>query len=280
MTLAGGAVLTLLGFLLITAVYVVTQAVVGSAVGARVEVIALGTGPVLYEFTRRGITYRLNWIPTGGYTKFFGHGEELDDEASSAANNPNFEDLPPHRRIVILLSGPISNLVLGIILLGLPVVWQSRQLAVDPQALTPIAPSAVPNLGLQQQAATWHGQFKLFDEACLGFFRAVLQWKVQGSWGAYVGFLITSGAVVSQDLGGWFTSLGVISLFLCGFNLAPFPALNGGHTLFAVGEYFDKDIMRRLKLTLTIPAVLILWLAYLLMIWIDFCWCLAQWKHG
>ncbi|KEO81857.1 RIP metalloprotease RseP [Tumebacillus flagellatus] len=76
------------------------------AVGVRVEEFAIGFGPAIIKHKRKGIAYRLNWIPLGGYVKMLG---EDNPEAADAPDS--FNNRPIAARILVIVAGVIMNLI-------------------------------------------------------------------------------------------------------------------------------------------------------------------------
>ncbi|HOA14235.1 MAG TPA: site-2 protease family protein [Myxococcota bacterium] len=83
------------------------------AVGVTVTKFSLGFGPKIIGFTRGGTEFLLSAVPLGGYCKFMGDDPE---------NPPAFDDRKKGflttdiwRRTVIVLAGPVFNLVLPLV---------------------------------------------------------------------------------------------------------------------------------------------------------------------
>ncbi len=75
--------------------------------GIKVEEFGLGYPPrarVLFE--RNGVKYTLNWLPIGGFVRFGSEGESIYGVGSLAA-------AAPWRKILVLVAGPLMNLVLA-----------------------------------------------------------------------------------------------------------------------------------------------------------------------
>src|SRR5450755_2069820 len=92
--------------------------------GVTVEEFAVGFGPRIASVTRGGTAYSINALPLGGYCKML--GEDTADDGT--ANPGNFQHKPLWQRIVIIVAGPLFNLVLAAIIfafigtaLGIPV---------------------------------------------------------------------------------------------------------------------------------------------------------------
>ncbi len=83
----------------------------GKAVGIHAEVFSIGFGPALFSFTRGTTEYRLAVIPAGGYVKF--PGEYSEDEDGRLEGD--FHQSAIWKRAVVVAAGPLSNLVLGVL---------------------------------------------------------------------------------------------------------------------------------------------------------------------
>ncbi|MEW6338156.1 MAG: RIP metalloprotease RseP [Acidobacteriota bacterium] len=83
------------------------------AVGARVSVFSIGFGRRLFGWKRGETDYRVSAIPLGGYVRIHGLGPDESDLVG--ASEANEEMLPRWKRAVILIAGPVAN-VLGAVL--------------------------------------------------------------------------------------------------------------------------------------------------------------------
>jgi regulator of sigma E protease len=107
--------------------------------GIKVEEFGIGYPPrALTLFERKGVKYTLNWLPIGGFVRFGGEGETLYGVGSLSAAHP-------WRKILVLVAGPLMNLVLAIaifaalfMLRGVPTVFDGAQLG----AVYPGTPAA------------------------------------------------------------------------------------------------------------------------------------------
>ncbi len=76
--------------------------------GIRVEEFGFGYPPrALTLFERKGVKYTLNWLPIGGFVRFGGEGESIYGVGSLSAAHP-------WKKILVLVAGPLMNLVLAI----------------------------------------------------------------------------------------------------------------------------------------------------------------------
>lgn len=85
---------------------------VGRSTGIRVEQFAIGFGPAIVSYTRKGIAYRINWIPLGGYVKFLG-----EDTAEGLDAPDSFQNRPIWARFFTLIAGVTMNIIGAMVLL-------------------------------------------------------------------------------------------------------------------------------------------------------------------
>jgi regulator of sigma E protease len=107
--------LAFLGFVLLIVLHEAGHFVAAKAVGMRVERFSLFFGPM---FARRRIgetDYGIGVLPLGGYVKITGMSpEEVFDTPEIAARA--YVNQPPWKRIVVILAGPVVNLVVAFLL--------------------------------------------------------------------------------------------------------------------------------------------------------------------
>ncbi|WP_235927702.1 M50 family metallopeptidase [Sandarakinorhabdus rubra] len=124
-----GLLFTLASFIAIIAVLVVVHEgghfLAGRLFGARIEAFAVGFGPELFGRTdRRGVRWRVNAIPLGGYVKFVGDMNEASQLDPSLLSLPEserrglFAFLPLWQRAVIVAAGPAINFLFAILVLA------------------------------------------------------------------------------------------------------------------------------------------------------------------
>src|SRR5215510_5548432 len=80
--------------------------------GIKVEEFGIGYPPrALTLFERNGVKYTLNWLPIGGFVRFGGEGETLYGVGSLA-------QAAAWKKIVVLVAGPLMNLLLAFLIFG------------------------------------------------------------------------------------------------------------------------------------------------------------------
>ena len=82
--------------------------IVGRMCGIGVIEFAVGFGPKLFGWTRKGIDYSIRAFPLGGFCKFV--GEDDDNSAPNAMNN-----MPVWKRFLTVFAGPAMNFVLAFV---------------------------------------------------------------------------------------------------------------------------------------------------------------------
>ena len=88
---------------------------VARAFGVGIEKFSIGFGAPIVEFEKKGIKYRISWIPLGGYVKMKGEDPE-DDSFSDVDPDELFSKKAWWKRAIIAFSGPFANLILGLLL--------------------------------------------------------------------------------------------------------------------------------------------------------------------
>lgn len=79
--------------------------------GVLVHEFAIGMGPKIFSFGKGETKYSLRLLPLGGYVKLEG---ENDTEENT--NPRSFSNLHPFKRIIVLVSGALMNILLGILI--------------------------------------------------------------------------------------------------------------------------------------------------------------------
>jgi len=142
LTIAVGVVFAL-GILLSIALHEVGHLVPAKRFGVRVSQYMVGFGPTIWSKRKGDTEYGLKWIPLGGYIRMIGmfppHPGRTDQRLRRASTGPFhsmvadarrdvleelepgddnrvFYKLPVPKRLVVMLGGPVMNLVIAIVL--------------------------------------------------------------------------------------------------------------------------------------------------------------------
>ncbi len=124
-----GLVLTLVGFALVLGplvfIHELGHYLAGRALGVRADVFSIGFGKELFGWTdRRGTRWKLSALPLGGYVQFSGDANpagqpsadwlalSADERASTLLGRPLWQ------RALIVAAGPVTNLLLAVLILA------------------------------------------------------------------------------------------------------------------------------------------------------------------
>ena len=90
--------------------------------GAPVDVFSVGFGRRLWGIRRGGTDYRVSLIPIGGYVRIVGLGPDESDVAGGGGDAAEVELLPRWKRGLILLAGPVTNLIAAVVFVAIAFV--------------------------------------------------------------------------------------------------------------------------------------------------------------
>jgi len=98
--------------------------------GVHVERFSIGFGKILGRRHCCGTEWVFSAIPLGGYVKM--KGQDDSDPTAKSSDNDSYNTKKPWQRIIILLAGPIANLILAfIVYLGIALSGAPAVVAVD-----------------------------------------------------------------------------------------------------------------------------------------------------
>jgi regulator of sigma E protease len=87
-----------------------------------VEAFSIGFGKPIFKMVRKGIEYKIGWLPLGGYVKM--KGESLEEGAEEAEDS--FQFTRWWKKVIIAFSGPLSNLLFALLIFILTFMIPSR----------------------------------------------------------------------------------------------------------------------------------------------------------
>lgn len=110
-------VVAILVFLLIIMVHELGHFAAAKACGIYVKQFAFGMGPALFKKQGKETEYVVRAFPVGGYCAFETDIEDFDEEKGDIVEpNPRaFNRKPVWQRMIVLVCGPLMNLILGFI---------------------------------------------------------------------------------------------------------------------------------------------------------------------
>ncbi|WP_339731052.1 site-2 protease family protein [uncultured Gimesia sp.] len=271
--------LTILAFQFIQFLYVLSQSVTGRLAGTAIITNSIGMGPTLFQIYLNGTEWRVGLLPLGGSTKFVNEESLLENSFFLTEEDPiqPLYSLPVFSRALILLVGPCSNIVLGLILLWSATFFNGSKVVVAPDAGTLISPSAVPELAWKNEKANWDSQNTLIKKSFLTYWYRFFTFQSLTGWGGIMGCMVTCAAALSQSPPAWLTCFGIICLGTGCLNLLPIPILNGGYFVFLLMEAVaGKKEMIRLITKCNYAGIVIVLFVMLRLLYCDITWCYSQ----
>jgi regulator of sigma E protease len=90
--------------------------IVARKCGLIVQTFSIGFGKALWQRKKNGITYKIGWIPFGGYVSL----PQLDpagmEKVQGKGNEEALPPVSPWKKIAVAVSGPLGNVLLAILL--------------------------------------------------------------------------------------------------------------------------------------------------------------------
>lgn len=83
----------------------------GKLFGIRVEEFSIGFGPKAFGFKKGDTEYRINWLPLGGYVRFY--GSDLDETIPEENQAQSLLHSKLYKRALVSFAGPFANFVLS-----------------------------------------------------------------------------------------------------------------------------------------------------------------------
>ena len=125
------------------------------SLGAEVESLGFGFGPVLLTIKGRKTDFRISLIPFGGYCRIKGAEDltvALENNRNTISNSEqgSFFAISPWRKFLIFLAGPLTNLLLAFLFMiavsALPVERLSHKAIAAPASDYPFLFSDFPEV--------------------------------------------------------------------------------------------------------------------------------------
>ena len=188
--------------------------------GVKVLDFSLGFGKELWSKQGKETRYSIRLIPLGGYVRMLGEEEAVDDERA-------FNNASVWKRLLIVLAGPIINILFGLVLFWILASIYNKNL--------------------------YHGLIVTKNYIVL-LFQSIASLFTGGAKDAgLVGPVgISSIIVQTSGLFDFFYLMAVISISLGITNLLPIPGLDGGKILLLIIEVIRrKKVSENVELTLT-----------------------------
>ena len=239
-----GAAVFLAMLVALIVVHEAAHYVVARRCGMRPVEFFVGFGPTVWSArTRGGLRYGVKLLPAGGYVKIPGMGPTETVEASLEPFT--YRAASRWRRLAVILAGPVSNLVLALVLFATYAMVSPEIHASFVNAVT--------------------GSFRMLVDVTVGTLTALFD-LVTGA-GDYassvasgqapdqrmlsvVGGSQVTAELLQQDQGRLLVMAGLFSASVGVLNLLPVLPLDGGHATVVVAEAVMAKVRRRPSLRL------------------------------
>lgn len=239
------------GLWLLHLVYVAAMAAVGRRFGLVLRDASVGVGPTVWG-RRPGSVWKFKPLPLGGYARFLPDHEDGDHAIDAAVPPPgSMAAAPAWVRLLVVLAGPASNILIGLLLLAGPVFAGAPQLAV-------VGDAPGEWLGHTDEPSSAAGQLRLAADTGGEYARRLVTFESLAGWGGWMAFANTAGRAAAGSLADGATLFGLLAACLGLINLLPVPPLNGFHAVRAgLAAVTGREWFARSIGTLSIPGVLV-----------------------
>ncbi len=96
--------------------------------GVPVKAFSIGMGPILWRRPWRGTEWRISALPIGGYVEIEGMGASAGADGALVEATTGMARLPYLGKVWVLLAGPLSNIILAILLVAGVLAAQGKPL--------------------------------------------------------------------------------------------------------------------------------------------------------
>ena len=156
-----GLFILLLGVLV--TVHELGHFLVAKACGVKVIRFSVGFGPRLFGFTKGETEYQVALLPLGGYVKMA--GDSPHEELSPEDAKRGFLNAPPWKRALIVVAGPVFNLVFPVLVYFFVFVGPHEAVSTKVGFVDPAMPAAAAGIRAGDRIIAVDGEkVQTFDE--------------------------------------------------------------------------------------------------------------------
>jgi regulator of sigma E protease len=153
------------GIILLVILHEAGHYVAAKAVGMRVERFSLFFPPTIAKLRRGETEYALGALPLGGYVKITGMSPEELEELDPVLRPRAYYTQPPWKRIVVILAGPGTNILIAFVLFTVVLLSGTLAGATTIGDLAPQVDTFVPSTTISAITKRYpaYGHFRLHD---------------------------------------------------------------------------------------------------------------------
>ena len=155
--------LTLVSFVVLLLVLIFVHElghfIAAKLIGVKVERFSLGFPPKAWSKTIGETEYQLAWLPLGGYVKMYGEDPDSEEGVPPEMEHRSFSHQKPWAKMVIVLAGPVFNLIFAALLFwGLIWTVGIQHLAPVVGPVTPGSPADLAGIRMDDTIVAVGGQ--------------------------------------------------------------------------------------------------------------------------
>jgi regulator of sigma E protease len=132
---------TIVAFMILIAIIVFVHEfghfIAGKIFKIQVDEFSIGFGPAAFSFKYGTTQYRINWLPLGGYVRFY--GADIEEEIPLAMQEKSFSHAKLYKRAIVSFAGPLANFVLSFFIM-LSLVWHGLP---TPSTVIDVVPNSI-----------------------------------------------------------------------------------------------------------------------------------------
>jgi regulator of sigma E protease len=121
--------------------------------GVNVRAFSIGMGPILTRWQARGTEWRISALPIGGYVDIEGMAPTMDEHGNTISPSTGMAKLSYWGKFAVLFAGPLSNIILAILIIAVVLVGQGK----------PVITSNAELYSIQSGSSAEKAGFKPFD---------------------------------------------------------------------------------------------------------------------
>ena len=115
---------TIIAFIILISIIVFVHEfghfIAGKIFKIQVEEFSIGFGPAAFTIKKGPTLYRINWLPLGGYVRFY--GADLEETISLQNQEKSLRHAKVYKRAIVSFAGPFANFILSFFIM-LALVW-------------------------------------------------------------------------------------------------------------------------------------------------------------